>query len=199
MWDSTPPSASITLELFYIQYSSTSPITSFYVNSCTNRQNNLLFALSLTLPKLCNSYPLKYKTRKGFCAFASQVKRIFVIALTSLYLTFSVGVVIGYHFCGGKLDEITLFKKPKDCCPDANTEKSCCKDTTSLIKISDDHSIDVTSPDAPQPEFIIVIHQIVSNSETASFSSLTNQVFYLHQTKHPDKYPIYLTNRVFII
>lgn len=127
------------------------------------------------------------------------MKKLFVIALTSLYLTFSVGVVIGYHFCGGKLDEITLFKKSKDCCQNANTEKSCCKDTASLIKISNDYGIDITTPYATQPEFIAVVHQIVSLSETSSFSSLTNQLFHLHQTKHPDKYPIYLTNRVFII
>ena len=75
------------------------------------------------------------------------MRTISVLAITILYLTSSVGVVIGYHFCGGKLDEISLFKQPKDCCKDANMERSCCKNTTYVVKISDDYSVDVTSPD----------------------------------------------------
>lgn len=126
------------------------------------------------------------------------MKGLFVIPISILHFTFSVGVVISSHFCGGKLDEISFFKQPKECCADANEAKSCCKNTTSIVKITDSYNIDVTSLDAPQLQSIGLAYQIVFNTEYSLVSA--NQAFDLSQIRHPDKQqPIYLTNRVFII
>jgi hypothetical protein len=60
-----------------------------------------------------------------------------------IYLTFSAGLVISLHYCGGDLASLKLFAKATCCCDDESTGKNvdCCKDEVKTIKISDDQNI----------------------------------------------------------
>jgi len=127
------------------------------------------------------------------------MKRLVTISLLLIYLTFSVGIVVGYHVCGGKLAEITLFKQPKTCCSDANTEKSCCHNSVAIFKITSDYSGDVAVPDVPQVEFIVLVQSVFSHSIQVASGDQSDQMFGLHKLKHRSKRPVYLTNRVFIL
>lgn len=118
-----------------------------------------------------------------------------------IYLAFSGGgMVISYHFCGGELDEISLFKDSKNCCPDANSKESCCQNSTLAFRITDDYRSNIASPDVPHAKFVVLIPQIFLSPESIlSTNKITKWEFDAHGIKHYDKLPIYLANRVFII
>jgi len=127
------------------------------------------------------------------------VKRVFTILLLLVYLTFSVGMVVGYHICGGKLAEITLFKQPKTCCSDTNTEKSCCHNSVTVFKITSDYSGDIATPDVPQVAFIALVQSVFLPSIQIASGDQSDQMFDLHKLRHLSKQPVYLTNQVFIL
>jgi hypothetical protein len=60
-----------------------------------------------------------------------------------IYLTFSAGIVISMHYCGGNLAALKLFVKASCCCDDEETgeEDDCCKDEIKTVKITDDQNI----------------------------------------------------------
>ena len=127
------------------------------------------------------------------------MKRLLTISLLLIYLIFSMGIVISYHYCGGSLGEVSLFKKAKNCCPDANTEKSCCQNSVAFYKITSDYNSDITPLEAPQVGFIALIQPVFSHSILIPSSGQSDQIFDLHRLKHVGKQPVYLTNRVFIL
>lgn len=127
------------------------------------------------------------------------MKRVVSIFLLLVYLTFSVGMVVGYHVCGGKLAEITLFKEPQKCCSDANTEKSCCHNSVAVFKITSDYSGDIAATSVPQVEFIPLVQSTFSHSIQVAYKDQSDQMFDLHKLKHLSKQPVYLINRVFIL
>ena len=114
-----------------------------------------------------------------------------------IYLTFSAGVVISYHFCGGKLADVAVFKGPKNCCADANSPGSCCQNSSLIFKVTDDSSNDIAFPDVRASKFISIIQRIFTATEGTGSAKIIDDVFDTHEIKH--KQPIYLTNRVFII
>ena len=72
------------------------------------------------------------------------MKRFLSISLLMIYLTFSAGIVISMHYCGGDLASLKLFAKASCCCDDDEklpTKDDCCKDEIKTIKISDDQNI----------------------------------------------------------
>jgi len=71
------------------------------------------------------------------------VKRFLSISMLMLYLTFSAGLVISLHYCGGNLAALKLFVKASCCCDDEETgeEDDCCKDEIKTVKITDDQNI----------------------------------------------------------
>lgn len=125
------------------------------------------------------------------------MKRAIAISLIFVYLVFSAGIVISYHFCGGKLGEISLYKAPKSCCPDAGSEKSCCQNSTAVFKITDNYSSDISIPNVPQSELVAIVQKVFLFSDNCVTNN--NCVFDVHGVRHLSKFPIYLTNRVFII
>lgn len=127
------------------------------------------------------------------------MRRLLTISLTLVYLTFSAGLAIGNHFCGGKLAEITVFKAPKTCCLDANSEKSCCQNTTSTLKITNEHDCNFTSSDVPQAKLVMFAEMVFAIAPIDASGNTIKQWFADHNIKPSEKSPIYLTNRVFII
>ena len=127
------------------------------------------------------------------------MKRILAISLMLVYLTVSAGVLVSYHFCGGKLAEVAFFKGSKNCCADANSPGSCCQNSSLILKVSDDSSNDIAFPNVPASKFTSIIQRIFTATEGTSSAKIANEMFDAYEIKHLDKQPIYLTNRVFII
>lgn len=120
--------------------------------------------------------------------------------LLVLYVAFSSGVVISFHYCMDTFDSVQLGAKKSDYCGVCGMHKSegneCCKDEVKIFKIQDDQqtsgiSFKFSSPDA------IVTTLLVWN-ETSLVRS-TNQLF-LHTHSPPlNKQDTYLQNCVFRI
>ncbi|HEX5171913.1 MAG TPA: hypothetical protein VFW11_22190 [Cyclobacteriaceae bacterium] len=124
------------------------------------------------------------------------MKKICTIFAVALYFTFSIGVVVHYHFCGGDLEAINLYST-KSCCDDADTENSCCHNTASLIKVEDAYDVFTHSSSSDR-------HVLLSELPFTSFDRLNNEErkSSLHVYIVPligSGPPIYLSNRVFII
>ncbi len=73
----------------------------------------------------------------------AEMKKFLSISLLMIYLTFSAGIVISMHYCGGNLAALKLFVKASCCCDDekATSNDDCCKDEIKTVKISDDQNI----------------------------------------------------------
>lgn len=127
------------------------------------------------------------------------MKRLFAISLMLVYLTFSAGVVVAYHFCGGELAEISVLKGPKSCCPDADSQKSCCKNSTLTLKITNDYSSDITFPEVPYAKLIAVLLNVFPIIEISVSNEITKRIFDAPGINHYSKLPLYLANQVFII
>ena len=71
------------------------------------------------------------------------MKRPIAVILMVIYLAFSSGVVINYHFCMNELASARLFDKDTDVCGQCgmhNDNNGCCHDEVVVIKSEDDQS-----------------------------------------------------------
>lgn len=67
------------------------------------------------------------------------MKNLLTILMISIYLLGNTGVVVSKHWCGGKVSQVSLFKKAKKSCACGKVKmpKGCCKNTTQ--KLSNSH------------------------------------------------------------
>lgn len=149
--------------------------------------------------EFCKKGFYRYRNLSGNEIVVGHMKRLFAISLMLVFLTFSAGVVVAYHFCGGKLAEISVFNGTKSCCPDAGSQKSCCRNSTLTLKITNDYSSDITFPEVPSAKVIAILQNVFSYTEISVFKQITKQMFDTHEINRDSKLPIYLTNQVFII
>jgi hypothetical protein len=75
--------------------------------------------------------------------FVFQLKRFLSISFLSIYLFFSLGLVVSLHYCSGNLASLNLFEKASCCCDDEKEIKKtskddCCKDEVKTVKIADE-------------------------------------------------------------
>ena len=131
------------------------------------------------------------------------MRRIFTISLLLTYLIFSAGVVIGNHICGEQFKEISFFKQPKNCSPDANLEKSCCKNSLSVLKVDDNYDNNFKQAGSFKIPFVRIIHEtfagIIYLKDLQDKSRFNLEWYSDHRLHYQSNLPIYLTNRVFII
>lgn len=70
------------------------------------------------------------------------MKRFLSISFLSIYLFFSLGLVVSLHYCSGNLASLNLFEKASCCCDAKEIKKTskddCCKDEVKTVKISDE-------------------------------------------------------------
>ena len=129
-----------------------------------------------------------------------KLKKAGIIFLTFIYLVVASGVAFNLHYCGGKISSVSLWKKDNDdCCGKKKmTKKNCCKEKTSVLKISDTQysSTSLKTPTTSIKTIDICFSQVnmlLKNSFEIKNSSTAHAP--------PDIYhnPIYLQNRILII
>ena len=89
-----------------------------------------------------------------------------------IYIAFSSGVVINYHFCMNELASAKLFEKDTDLCGQCgmhNDNNGCCHDQVVVIKSEDDQSssisffLSIKSPVTEQVEISSFIYLPLQN------------------------------------
>ena len=122
---------------------------------------------------------------------------ISIISLTFFYMTFNMGVVIHFHFCGNTFHHLSIIAEPHDCCESENN--SCCHNSSFDLTLDDDYDSYTISSFPTETKFI---------SHTSVQQDLVRYLIpYVSEQPSPHhvgpliqsaKLPIYLTNRVFL-
>ncbi|OFY83840.1 MAG: hypothetical protein A3F72_07510 [Bacteroidetes bacterium RIFCSPLOWO2_12_FULL_35_15] len=69
-----------------------------------------------------------------------KLKKAVILFLTFIYLFVASGVAFNFHYCKGKINNISLAfgQKHDNCCGKKKmTKKNCCKEKTAVLKIND--------------------------------------------------------------
>jgi hypothetical protein len=116
------------------------------------------------------------------------------ITLIFLYLLFSLGAVVHFHYCGETFDHFTVFVQPENCC-----DPSCCHNSSFELKVKDDQEDSNLLFISAAPVLMAIppssgfcIEQFFQEEQKISLIDTGPLI-------HSGKYPIYLANRVFLI
>ncbi len=130
------------------------------------------------------------------------MKKYLFIFFSFFYFIAASGVTLNLHYCGGELKTVSLLKTNEDGCCGADEEEmgddGCCKNTTTLLKISDTHKAAVSI------KFFETTHKLTAVSPTSYFinnvpSSQAVVTYYINPPSVTSGKPLYLKNRVLII
>ena len=128
------------------------------------------------------------------------MKKTLVSITLIVYLAFSCGVVINYHYCMGHLDSVKLFaKKSNECgtCGMHLGSRKCCGDESFVVRLHDNHQISQAG-DFVEPSELVAIAP--SEFLIASFFNVSVlRHFDNHSPPLLSAQEIYLQNRVFRI
>ncbi len=112
--------------------------------------------------------------------------KIFFSLVVFTYVFSTVGVCIIGHYCGGELEQISLFSKPSSCCDgeeEENAANDCCKNDVKHVVFQQDFTFYTLATDCKafvsdlfiiRPSFIKLAIQ--NNSEFD---------FLIHKKNHP--------------
>ena len=128
------------------------------------------------------------------------MKKGIAAILLVLYVAFSTGVVISFHYCMNDLDSLQIGAAKTEICgkcgmhqEDAN---ACCNDEVKIFKIQDDQQAPAVNFKFSAPDAVVAI--LPSFSEL-SFTTSTFDLFLNNHSPPLSKQDTYLQNCVFRI
>ena len=123
------------------------------------------------------------------------MKKTVCILLLGLYTIFNIGLVVNTHFCGGKLDSISVFsKKDKICgfCGKGQMANNCCKDIQTQLLVDDSQISSRTTFDlSPLFVHLSILQPLFIKLTNYTSVNKNNFQFCLFKTG-PPKTPIYI-------
>ena len=132
--------------------------------------------------------------------YFKKMKKGIAAILLILYVAFSTGVVINFHYCMNDLDSLQLGAAKTEICgkcgmhqEDAN---ACCNDEVKIFKIQDDQQVSAISFKFSNPDAVITQLPVW---EEASFTTSTHQLFLNNHSPPLSKQDTYLQYCVFRI
>jgi hypothetical protein len=105
------------------------------------------------------------------------MKKLLVIALASIYLLVSSGVVVNLHYCMGKLSSMGLIHHDSKTCGNCGMDNNgCCKDEVKVVKLQDNQDLAagflaIPKLEAIQPTYPAVVSQTVIERHAAAFAN----------------------------
>jgi hypothetical protein len=111
-------------------------LVGYFVESQASRRPAVDQGSSILDPRFFN---VSIRTIRGKrYTFVSGMKKALVIALASMYLLVSSGVVVNMHYCMGKLASLGIgHHDSKSCSTCGMDNNGCCKDEVKVVKIQD--------------------------------------------------------------
>ena len=132
--------------------------------------------------------------------YFNKMKKGIAAILLVLYVAFSTGVVISYHYCMNDLDSLQLGAVKTEVCGkcgmhqvDAN---ACCNDEVKIFKIQDDQQASVINFKFSIPDAVVTTFPVW---EEISIINSTHQLFSNNHSPPISKQDTYLQNCVFRI
>ena len=128
------------------------------------------------------------------------MKKGIAAILLVLYVAFSTGVVISFHYCMNDLDSLQLGTAKTEICgkcgmhqEDAN---ACCNDEVRIFKIQDDQQVSAIGFKFSTPDEVTATFPVW---EEISIFNSTHQLFLNNHSPPISKQDTYLQNCVFRI
>ena len=104
----------------------------------------------------------------------AKMKKSIAAILLVLYVAFSSGLVISFHYCMDSFDSVQLGAKKSDYCGICGMHKSsgneCCKDEVKIFKINDDQQTSAASFKFSTPDAIVAILPVWNEALLANSS-----------------------------
>jgi len=128
------------------------------------------------------------------------MKKVIAAILLVLYVAFSSGVVISFHYCMNDFDSLQLGASQFEVCGKCgmHTEDAggCCNDEVKIFKIQDDQQASAISfKFSPLDEIIAPL----PNLSEVALTNLTHELFLNNHSPPLSKQDTYLQNCVFRI
>ncbi len=128
------------------------------------------------------------------------MKKAIAAILLVLYVAFSTGVVISFHYCMNDLDSLQLGASKTEICGKCGMHQeeanACCNDEVKIFKIQDDQQLSAIGFKFSNPDAVIIPLPVWD--ETA-FSTTAHQLFFNNHSPPLSKQDTYLQNCVFRI
>ena len=128
------------------------------------------------------------------------MKKGIAAILLVLYVAFSTGVVISFHYCMNDLDSLQLGAAKTEICGKCGMHQeegnACCNDEVKIFKIQDDQQVSAIGFKFSNPEAIITQLPVW---EEALLTISTHQLFLNDRPPPLSKQDTYLQNCVFRI
>jgi hypothetical protein len=120
--------------------------------------------------------------------------------LLVIYLAFSTGVVISFHYCMNDLDSLQLGAAKTEVCGKCGMHQedgnACCNDEVRIFKIHDDQQVSAISFKFSTPDAVVTQLPVW---EEISFTTSSHQLFLNNHSPPLSKQDTYLQNCVFRI
>ena len=128
------------------------------------------------------------------------MKKSIASILLVLYVAFSTGVVISFHYCMNEFDSAQLGAKEFETCGRCGMHVTdsggCCNDEVKIFKIDDDQQVSASGFNFSSPDIIVNIPPVWDN--VTSINS-THQLYLNNHSPPLSKQDTYLQNCVFRI
>ena len=128
------------------------------------------------------------------------MKKGIAAILLVLYVAFSTGVVISFHYCMDSFDSVQLGAKKSDYCGICGMHKTngneCCKDEVKIFKIQDDQQTAAINFKFSSPDAVITTLPVWDD---ISLINPAHQLFLNTHSPPLSKQDTYLQNCVFRI
>ena len=128
------------------------------------------------------------------------MKKGIAAILLVLYVAFSTGVVISFHYCMNDLDSLQLGNVKTEVCGNCGMHTTdangCCNDEVKIFKIQDDQQASAISFKFSAPEVVVTPFAVWNEP---SYINSTHQLFLNNHSPPLSKQDSYLQNCVFRI
>ena len=132
--------------------------------------------------------------------YFKKMKKGIATILLVLYVAFSTGVVISFHYCMNDLDSLQIGAAKTDICGKCGMHQevanSCCNDEVKIFKIQDDQQASAINFKFSAPDIVITSLPFLAE---VSLTSSTHEIFLNNHSPPLTKQDTYLQNCVFRI
>ncbi len=101
-----------------------------------------------------------------------------------MYVFSTVGVCVIEHYCGGELEEVSLFSKPSSCCDGEETETDdCCKNDIKHVVFQQDFTFNKLVTDCKIAMYdVFIVRYGYSNIISQNY---VESYFLINKKNHP--------------
>lgn len=122
------------------------------------------------------------------------MKKGAAIFFSVFYLALTVGAMVNFHYCGGKLSSVKVYSDAHQCCcktiADKDAMKGCCEDETILVQFDETQQIQQQSQLSYNPVELLAIW---NNYFNVSESDIEINQFVFTDLPPPDKLGKYIS------